>query len=245
MRRIVTCEREGQSGAPSGGENRPRDTPDSPQPIVVIIHVSGALNRLAVAAVFLGAIPTQAVAQTIKPGTVRVDGATSAPAVTVEPPLNVLELKPGGFETSGTLTAGPWTLTTKTAWDSRDPQRQISARLAYETRGGLRLSAGVTGRQRYLMPLAVAQPLGSDGVVREAGFSLFEPVDRTMLWETQIRMEKVLKDGGALHIRAVGELFNLFDASTLFGGDRAKAGKETSTRLRTSKSARFGLMLGF
>jgi hypothetical protein len=207
--------------------------------------VSAVLNRLAVAAVFLGAIPGQAAAQTIRPGTVRVDGETAAPAPTFAPPRSVLELKPGSFETSGTLTAGPWTLTTKTAWDTRDPQRQIHARLAYETKGGLRLSAGVIGRQRYVMPLAVAQPLGSDGVVREAGLSFFEPVERAMLWETQIRVEKALTDRGALHIRAVGELFNLFDVSTLFDGDRAKAGKEPSTRLTTSKSARFGLVLGF
>jgi hypothetical protein len=200
--------------------------------------MSAVRHRLAVAAVLLGAVPGRAAAQAVQPpsGTVRVDSATLSAVPKSDPANGVVELKPGSFETAGGLTVGPWTLTTKTAWSTRDPQRQISARLGYATKGGLRVSAGITGRQRYVMPLVVAQPLGSDSLAVDAGASFFAPADRAMLWDTQIRVEKTLKDAGRLRIHPIGELFNLLDSSTLFGGSKSPL---------TSRSLRVGLKLGY
>lgn len=163
-------------------------------------------------------------------GTIRVDKPLMPPVIFApEPAVGVTETSPGTLTTTGALTIRRWTLRSDTAWTRRDPHSQVSARVTVSAPGGFQFSAGVTGRQRYVMPLVVAQPLGSDGLVQEAGSSFFEPIGQSMVWDSQIRVEKVLKGKGALRIRAVGELYNPFDTGSL----------------QTPRALKVGLLLGF
>ena len=163
-------------------------------------------------------------------GTIRVDKPLMPRVIFApEPSAGVTETSPGTLTTTGALTIRRWTLRSDTAWTRRDPHSQVSARVTVSAPGGFQFSAGVTGRQRYVMPLVVAQPLGSNGLVQEAGSSFFEPVGQSMIWDSQIRVEKALKSKGALRIRAVGELYNPFDTGSL----------------QTQRALKVGLLLGF
>ena len=143
---------------------------------------------------------------------------------TPEPSAGVTETSPGSLTTTGALTIGRWTLQTDTAWTQRDPHSRVGARVTFAARGGWQFSGGITGRQRYVMPLAVAQALGSNGLVQEPGSSFFEPVGQAMIWDTQLRVEKVLKDKGAFGIRAVGEIYNPLSTGSQLTPRAAKVG---------------------
>ena len=149
----------------------------------------------------------------------------------------------------------PWTLQSDTVWGPRASgdlagsamwQPQINVRGSYAAPGGVNVSFGVIGRRHYSLPLAVARPIGSDASAFDMATSLFEPAERQMLWDSTIRVEKVLKSRGAVHVKVVGEFFNLLDADTLLGGGRrALDPHDLSPAILKSRSMRFGLVLGF
>jgi hypothetical protein len=151
--------------------------------------------------------------------------------------------------------APSWTVHAETMWDppsrgdlaaSADWKRQLTVGSTFRAPGGVNLTFGVTGRQHYAMPLVAVRPLGSDAYTADMSTSLFGPSDREILWDSTLRVEKVLKDIGAVHVKAVGELFNLLDADAIFGRGRRKPDpNDLSPAMLRQRSARFGLVLSF
>ena len=192
--------------------------------------------RFVLPAIILATLPGRAGAQSMLTGSaVHVEAPPVAPLIlTAGLPVHVTDTSPDTLTTTGALKLDRWTLQSDTSWNTRDPHSQVSARATYSAPGGFRLSAGVIGRSRYVMPLAVAQALGSNGNVQNSGGAYFEPVGHAMVWDTQIRVEKTLKKMGTKEIRAVGEVF------TLFGTPLSSRGS-----LLTSRAIRVGVVIAF
>jgi hypothetical protein len=118
------------------------------------------------------------------------------------------------------------------------PAWRLKSGISYTTFGGVQLSASVIARRGYSLPIAMAQPLGSDLQIFDPRNSSSEFGWRAIQWDTELRVRKTLTTSGLFDVTLVGEAFNLFN---LHSPDDNTARAPTLT----SPTVRAGAVLGF
>ena len=116
---------------------------------------------------------------------------------------------------------------------------RLKGGLSVEAPGGVFFSASTIARRGSTLPIAMAQPLGSDVQLAEGNAAL-QPGTAPIQWDTELRIRKMLLTSDALDVGVVGEAFNLFN---LNGATDPRA--SATAPMLTSPTVRAGVFLGF
>ena len=144
-----------------------------------------------------------------------------------------------------------WTIHTGSIWDATPVNPtlgkswQLNAGATYQAPGGIRLSGTIVGRRGYRAPLYVTQPPGSISGGPQFGTSLLDVSAHPTVWDTELRVEKILKSRGAVRISVVGEAFNLVNPGIFTSPTNPSSPAALVARDLQSRALRLGLVFGF
>ena len=164
--------------------------------------------------------------------------ANGNPTPTVTEPL-----KDGGQFAPQSGGSGSGTIYINAKW-------QFNANALYQAPYGIELSANVFGRQGYPFPIVrsgTTAALGADSALTVLLTPEIDTLRYPNLWNTDVRVAKAFRAGGASNVRLILDVFNVMNANTPL----VRVNDVTSTRFNalaqnlSPRIARVGVVIGF